>query len=542
MTFVRESDRRERQLRRANPVLARPEAGFGETFVASFQYMLDENASISGALNKEGFVQRRRALQSLIDEGELDSRDYQNRRGRINYDELALKYDTIKSTEQLQEERKEILRKRREYNKDIMERGSGLAQFFGALSAFALDPVNVATLPFSSAAVAARSLSWVGKGLAVAKREAALNVAAELAIQPLVFNHKSNIDSPYSYEDAIANITLAAAGGAGLGFVSGGISGYFKAVNQKASPYLDGKESAMALRSLQESANFIDSTRPDDAARIIDEEYGKFLSGDYADIESLRQGALNRLGQELDQANAQRMPILRMIVDEGGLNEKAWKDAGFTADDIAQARNIRKGLPKNKPFLRRKGGLTPQNLIQRLVDIGYIADGEVSTNRALEIVRKAFADPNLDANPQVANKAADVESAISRVSNESAETIEQIFKEGQKQVIEGDAKRLREFERIREEMDNPNLDSNQFEIPETEKVTPQTINERQRYVLDRVGLAEEYDQAMEAYARSERKEIYDPETGRLVEADEVLKDIDEQVEGLNEVLRCTVNA
>jgi len=542
MTFVHQSDRRERETRRPEPVLARPEAGFGETFVASFQYNVDENLSISGALNKEGLVQRRRALQDLIDEGELNARDYADRRGRIDYDSLSLKYDTIKSTEQIAEERKEILRKRREYNLDVIERGSGLAQFAGALSAFVLDPVNAATLPFSSAAVAARSLSWVGKGLAVAKREGALNVAAELAIQPLVFNHKSDIESPYSWQDAIANISTAAAGGAGLGFVSGGISGYFKAVRDKASPYLEDKESRMALRSLQESANFIDSTRPDNAARIIDEEYGKFLSGDYADIESLRQGALSRLGQELDQANSQRMPMLRMIVDEGGLNEKAWKDAGFTAEDIAQARSIRKGLPKNKPFLRRKGGLTPQNLMQRLVDIGYVADGEVSPSRALEVVRKAFADPSLDANPQAATKAADVESAISRVSNESADTLEQTFKQGQAEVIQGDAARLSEFERIREEMDNPNLDPNQFDIPEAERVTPQTINERQRYVLDRVGLAEEYDQAMEAYARSERKQIYNPETGRLVEADEVLKDIDEQVEGLNEVLRCTVNA
>lgn len=542
MTFVHDSDRRQREARRQNPILAKPESSFGETFVAAFQYNVDENLSISGALNKEGLAQRRQALRNLIDEGQVNIRDYTDKRGRVDYDSLSVQYDSIKSTEQIAEEREEMLRKRRERNQDVIERGSGFAQFLGALSAFALDPVNAATLPFSSAAVAARSLSWIGKGLAVARREGAINVATELAIQPLVYNHRSDIESPYSWRDAVENIGMAAIGGAGLGFVSGGVSGYLRAVSQKASPYLDDRESALAMRSLRETADFIDETRPDDAARIVDEEYGKFLSGEYADVESLRTNALNRLNRELSDAQASQMPMLRMVADGGGINEKAWKDAGFTVDDIAKAREARKTLPKNKPLLRRKGGLTPQQLADRLISIGYLKDGEVTPQRALEIFRKALDNPDMPANLPAATKAADVESMISRVANESPENVEQIFKESQLKVIEDDKARLIQREEIREQIDNPEIQPEKYDTPEPEQVAPQTLNDRQRYVLERVGLAEEYDQAMEAYARSGNKQIFDPETGRLIDADDVLEEIDEQVNGLNEVLRCTVNA
>lgn len=541
MTFVHSSDKRQRRQTRPDPVLARPDAGFGETFAASFQYAVDEELSISGGLNKEGFAQRRQALRDLIDQGEVDRGRYTDRRGRVDYDQLSTQFDSIKSTETLAEERKEMLRMRRERNEDIIERGSGLAQFLGMASAFAIDPINLATLPISSAAVAARSLSWIGKGLAVAKREGAINIATELAIQPLVFQHKSDIESPYSWRDATANIGLAAVGGAGLGFASGGVSGYFRAVREKTA-FLEGKENEMAARSLEETANFLDDTRPDTANRIVDEEYGKFLSGDYDSIETLRAATRDRLERELAQADAENVPMVRVIAEEGGLNEKAWRDAGFTADDIAQARTARAGLPKKKPILKRKGGLTPQDFVQRLADSGYIGDGVLNNARALEIARAAFRDPEMPSNVQAANKATSIRDTLPRILNEDSETLEQTFKQAQIDEIEGDVVRLNERETIRESMNDPTRDPDQFEIPEPEQVAPQTLNERQRYVLDRVGLAEEYDQAMEAYARSEGKQIFDPETGRLVEANDVLDEIDDQVKGLDEVLRCTVDA
>jgi hypothetical protein len=542
MTFIHDSDRRQREQQRLPAVEARPEAGWGETYVAAFQYAVDEELSISGALNKEGLAQRRDALRDLIDEGRVNVRDYSDRRGRVDYDRLAQEFDTIKSTQTIAEERKEMLRQRREQNQDVMERGSGFAQFLGMASAFALDPINLATLPVSSAGVAARSLSWVGKGLLVARREAALNVATELAIQPLVFQHKSDIDSPYSWRDATANIGMAAAGGAGLGFVSGGVSGYLRAVRDKSSPYLQDAESKMALRSLSETADFLDRTRPNTSRRVLDDEYGKFLTGDYQNISELRAATRSRLQRELAEAQSQEMTMLQMIADAGGLNEKAWKNAGFGAKDIELARAVRKQLPANKPLLRKKGGITPEDLAVRLAETGYIPDGAVTQSRALDIARVALENPELPASRQAAARSADFEDMISRIDSEDDQALEQIFKRAQAEEIEADVERLNERELIREKANNPDVDPDQFRVPEPESVAPQTLNDRQRYVLDRVGLAEEYDQAMEAYARSGNKQIFDAESGRLIDADDVLKEIDDQVEGLNEVLRCTVRA
>lgn len=542
MPFVHESDRRQRMRLRPEPIEAAIDPTFGETFFAAFQYTVDEEISISGGLNKEGLNQRRRALRDLIDQGEVDLSNYTDRRGRVDYDRLSRQYDSIKSTETIAQERREILRQRREQNQDVMERGNGFAQFLGMVSAFSIDPVNLATLPVSTAAVAARSLSWVGKGLAVAKREAALNVAAELAIQPLVYQHKSDIESPYSWQDAVTNIGLAAAGGAALGFVTGGVSGYLRTVADRADPFLEGREKEIALRSLRENARFIDESRPVTANRFLNEEYANFVENKYASLGELRTKAKTRLESELTQAKAQQMPMTRMIADAGGLNEGAWRAAGFTSEDISMLRAARKNLPKNKPLLRRAGGLTPEDLVQRLAESGYIADGAVSTNRALDIVRTAARNPDMPSNAQAATRVAELEETIARIDVDDDETLEAIFKEAQKAELEADLERLRQREIIREKMNQPSKTPEKFELPEREPVEIATANDRQRDVLNRVGLADEYDQDMNAYARLERKQVFDPETGRMVNADDVIEELDEQINGLNEVLRCTIGA
>ena len=50
---------------------------------------------------------------------------------------------------------------------------------------------------------------------------------SELAIQPLVYNHKHDINSPYEVQDAINVIGITAVTAGILGGAIGGVSGYF---------------------------------------------------------------------------------------------------------------------------------------------------------------------------------------------------------------------------------------------------------------------------------------------------------------------------
>ena len=542
MPFVYEQDRRKQQQMIPQPRELPEPASFAEAYSAAFQYAVDEEMSISGVLNRQGWRQRSEAVQQLIDDGQLERDQYADPRGRLDYNRLAEDFETVKSDAQLREERKEFLRQRREQNQDVMERGSGLAQFAGMGSAFIIDPVNLATLPFSSAVGAARSLSWVGRGLLTARREAALSAAAELAIQPLVYQHKSDIDSPYSWRDAVANIGLAATGSAGLGFASGGIAGYLKSVRAKSEPFVDPEVNDVQYRSLDESADYLDKTRPESAARVLDEEYGKFINEEYSSIEEVRAAARSRLQADLAQAQSDQVTIARMVADEGGLNEKAWKDAGLDVDDIKAAKTLREQLPKGKPLFRRKAGLNPEQLAARLIETNMMPAGATTENSAIEFVQSMIKAPGAEANPEAAAKAADIQNTLARLETDNEDELTSVFQEAQKAEIDGDAARLTELEENRLQMNRPSKTQDKYFTRTPKATEAQTLHERERALLEDMGLADEYDQAFEEYARAENKQLWDSQSERLIDPDEAIEEIDEQIEGINEVLRCTVGA
>jgi hypothetical protein len=546
MAFVYEQERRLKLQQMPEPVEYQPESSFGETYMAAYRYAVDEEMSISGALNREGWKQRQRAVRELADNDEINLQDYTDKRGRIDYDRLATRFDSVKSTEQLDTERREFLRLRREENQGVMDRGSGLAQFLGYASAFALDPINLATLPVSTAATAARSLSWFARGLIVARNEAALSVAAELAIQPLVFQHKSDIESPYSWQDAVANIGLAAVGSAGLGFVAGGVAGYLKAARQKIEPFADPIKEDMQLRSLEDIAKYLEDTKPNTVSRALDEEYGKFLSKEYDSLETLRVQTKKRLTKELKEAQKEDVTVLRMIADMGGLDQKAWASEGVDPGYFTKSGALRKGMQPGKPLFRKTGGMRPSDLAEKLYERGVFVRGQygngVDDSMALELVHSALADTDKPFNIEARAKIEDIQRQLQDLDAADIDVMENIYRDAQRMEIDSDLERLRELHVNLEQMNQPNRVPENYIMPERKKVAPQTLHERQRAVLDEIGLAEEYDEAMEAYARTERKQVWDPQTEQLIDADDFLEELDREIEGLDEVLRCTVGA
>tara|TARA_R100001015_G_C4634554_1_gene201274 strand:- start:4360 stop:6417 length:2058 start_codon:yes stop_codon:yes gene_type:complete len=235
------SDVGQRALRqRVTPVELYEESEFFETLGAAFDLTIDEELSISALRNRQMFDERKENVRSLLNDGIIDADQYTSPRGRFNYDQLSKDLENteyeglIKNNESLRKERNEMLRIRRERNKKVIERGSGFAQFLGMGGGLLLDPVNIASIGGGLFLTAARSGTVLGRALYGLRTEAGLAAASESAIQPLVFYHKNNIDSPFSVNDALTNIAVASAFGGALGFGFGGIAGYFGRAAEKS--------------------------------------------------------------------------------------------------------------------------------------------------------------------------------------------------------------------------------------------------------------------------------------------------------------------
>ena len=239
MSFL--SDRGERSFEQEfAPIELFEESGFYETLGAAFDLTVDEELSISAMRNREMFEERNQNVRSLISDGVIDRDKYSDPRGRFDYDRLSRDLEDtefsglVKNNRTLRDERNEMLRIRRERNEKVIERGSGLAQFLGMGGGLLLDPVNLASVGGGLFITAARSGTVLGRALYGLKTEAGLAAASEAAIQPLVFYHKNDIDSPYSVGDALTNIAVASTFGGALGFGFGGIAGYFGRAAEKS--------------------------------------------------------------------------------------------------------------------------------------------------------------------------------------------------------------------------------------------------------------------------------------------------------------------
>lgn len=235
------SDRAERSFEQEfAPIQLFEESGFYETLGAAFELTVDEELSISSMFNRGMFEERNQNVRSLINDGVIDRDKYSDPRGRFDYDRLSRDLEDtefsglIKNSRTLRDERNEMLRIRRERNEKVIERGSGLAQFLGMGGGLLLDPVNLASVGGGLFITAARSGTVLGRALYGLKTEAGLAAASEAAIQPLVFYHKNDIDSPYSVGDALTNIAVASTFGGALGFGFGGIAGYFGRAAEKS--------------------------------------------------------------------------------------------------------------------------------------------------------------------------------------------------------------------------------------------------------------------------------------------------------------------
>ena len=586
MAFVSRKDRRNfnQRLVPYEPIEPIEKAGLGEVFAAGFGQVIDEELSISAFLNMGQFSDRKDKVKALVDDG-LNINAYTDISGVIDYDRIARDTGEIETDEALFRKRGELLARRRSERADVMARGSGFAQFFGMATGYMLDPITIATLPIATAGVSLKAMGVLASAMTVGKREAGLALASELAIQPLVYKHKHDIDSPYSTEEALANIAIAATGAGALGAFTGGLVGYFGKIRQSAideGVVAPNSVEAMAVDQLQRVGEDIQAVKqvltgsrtviqregqPDevitqtlDEIRGIDElamsetiARNSRMADDYAEAMSAfeRESAaftaelaaskareLKQIAKDVD--NVSKSPKFgRLISEYGGLNQAAWKsEAGMSK---AQSGSLKGGF--QKPFWRSgNAGLTPEKLAEKLMEDGHIptrAIGAGYDNRdAVEFVEDLlsagdrFVDPNVEARLLELDQA---EQSLNKVADED---LDQFFVDVNEKNINVDIEIFKTYERKRAEFNEQSLSDEFFQEPRPQKAAPATVTAREREILEANGLAEDYDADMRAFDNLETKSLM--VDGEMVDAGAIVKGLDEDIEGIESVLECAL--
>ena len=592
------------KMRNYVPEYASNDPTFAETLAASFSFVQDEELSISSSFYNEGYYNRKRDLKILSNEG-FDVGKYIDDAGIIDYDRISkVTEGQIKTDLQLYQERNEILRKRREENQDVIARGSGLAQFFGMTAGYMTDPINIATLPIGGIATAGKGMSVLAQALKSARNTAAVAVASEAAIQPLVYKHKQDIDSPYDSDDALRAIAFAAGGSAILGGALGGISGYIRKLTEDVSTVANVfpeapfsfkptviKGKAAVAPTFENINNY--------KAQLIAEETGKLIG---IAGEKITRGVRKTINKELTELQQQLKTVkeseLLYTKDGKPLRAKSVrhrKQARERKEQDIKAiqekiNNLNKTLEKDRKssaaeasISRLEQGILPESAQKKLDDFilqkttaetesiyllarvgenlraqkGFRAEevflGGIA--KVMDDLPKIFdgtepldikaiglkaVDERLDEMKAANANASDIaklENIRNRILSDEGDGLE-LLNNVKQENIELDAAILKENEAFRQQMDDYTISPDAFVGPPKPPAPRAKTTSLERSALDSDGMGKNFDEDMANYNNLETK--YAIVDGQLVDATKVIKELDDDLEGLESIMRCSI--
>ena len=550
---------------------------------------------------------------------------YQNEKGELDYNRIAQDTGLIKSNGEVRQERNDILAERRAYSQDVMDRGPGLATFAGMGTAMMFtDPINLATLPIGFG-TAAKGLSVLGHTLRGARNTAAVAVASELAIQPLVFNHKHDINSPYEVQDAINVIGITAVTAGVLGGTIGGVSGYFTRAAERAfeesvrfvtigkqipasvygrgfsirpdpMQFVSFKPSASALNkfvSLTPTGKIDPRYRPtfESVAPSIIEKAKVELAG--LATAKLSRGRVKVIEKEilelsqarnkLTRANVMRSSTGKVITTQAisAKNKKIrTKRANEAAELQAKIDKLQAKLKTNEGFARAEADLNKLNqgiipapiqkeidavlkqsevaesarVMQRMADSIAKERGFVPTDNLLSVY-KAGKDAGATViknkentiaavQAQIAKTIDDAEKAqleeiLGRLKTTAPEAYDELMSQLHKTSVDNDMAVMRSMVYKQAQASKPNIKPSDYapiDVPSAPRASTTSL---ERAALDRDGVGKEFDNIMAEYNRLPSRKIYN-EAGEEIDADIVIKAADDELKGLESVMRCSI--
>ena len=556
---------------------------FSSTALSAFNFVVDEGMSVSSFLNRDGRNERDRQIKKMGSEG-FDFRPYTSVTGGIDYDRVSSDTGLIKNDLELYKERNEILRKRREVNQDVMERGSGLAQFLGSMAGYMLDPINVATMPIGLG-TAYKGMSVLSNALMTGRNAAAVGVASELAIQPLVYQHKHDIQSPYEFQDALIAVGSVAVGASVLGGAMGGLSGYFRRVAEKSSEFVSLRPATDAIKSIDKNLSVLSQAEKPDLAKIIElearkeslfkasaveakfgktieeesvniiqdlgdqlaaqkaelgprieddilEAYDGFKQGQYETFFAATAASVKKLEKRIVTTTKENVTWARDIAESGGIDKKQAIAEGFDPKDL----NIMPVV--GKPLFRLQGGMKFDMLAEHFRQNGGVY-ADFQKQDAMDITNEIIFDPKKFLDPEVDARIEAIRVEIEHLKALDNEVdFQGYYQRISQENIEKDMAILEANQKFAEQMAGPTKTYDDYIVNDLPAAPKATVTGLQREQLDSEGLAANYDRDMADYEALGLKEMN--VDGKLVDADSYMKSFDDQVEGLESVRVCAI--
>jgi len=542
MPILSNQDQREYYQNLRGPQEFQEDPTFFETMGSAFGFVIDEELSVSSLLNRQGYDDRNKQIFEMSSEG-FDLKPYTDITGELDYDRLAEDTGLIKTNRELYDERTEILRKRREENQDVIERGNGFAQFLGSMGGYMLDPINVATMGIG-VGTAYKGMSTLSQALMTSRNTAAIALASESAIQPLVYKHKHDINSPYEFNDALMAIGTTAIGAGLLGGAMGGISGYFRNLSKNASEFVgppkptDKINAEVRLTPEQESINILDRMGTQLAEqkaalppRIEDDilkEYDAFQNKEYLKLEDARDATIVKLEKKITTIKKENETWAKWIAKDGGVNrQQLASEAGF---DIADMQKIAGDF--GKPVFRKTGGYSPDLFAERLREIGYDA---MDMNDAIDLLDSIIRNPKMLKDPTAQVEIDSINMHINELSDNNT-VLEEYYGQVIRSNVEKDMELLSQNKAFEDRMNQPsNYVEYESQLPPAPIATKTGL---QREQLNSEGLAENYDRDMANYNALDNPTIY--KNGEKVDGIEYMKELDDQIEGIESVRICAL--
>ena len=111
MPILSNQDQREYYQNLRGPQEFQEDPTFFETMGSAFNFVIDEELSVSSLLNRQGYDDRNEQIFKMSSEG-FNLNPYTDVTGELDYDRLAEDTGLIKTNRELYDERIEILRKR----------------------------------------------------------------------------------------------------------------------------------------------------------------------------------------------------------------------------------------------------------------------------------------------------------------------------------------------------------------------------------------------------------------------------------------------
>jgi hypothetical protein len=542
MPILSNQDQRDYYQNLLGPQEVREDPTFFETMGSAFGFVIDEELSVSSLLNRQGYDDRNEQIFKMSSEG-FDLKPYTDITGEIDYDRISADTGLIRTNRELYDERTEILRKRREENQDVIERGNGFAQFLGSMGGYMLDPINVATMGIG-VGTAYKGMSTLSQALMTGRNTAAIALASESAIQPLVYKHKHDINSPYEFNDALVAVGTTAIGAGLLGGAMGGISGYFRNLSKNAPEFVgppkptDKIDGDVRLTPEQESINILDrmgtqlaeqkAALPPRIEDKILQEYDNFQAGQYSKLEDARDANILTLEKDIVKIEKENITLARWIAKEGGLNKERWAREGI---DVADMKAMRGG---QKPVFRVKGGYDPDMLAERLRESGAT---EMQMNDAIDLVADMVRNPKMFRDPTVQRQIDEIEENINALRDDNT-VLEEYYGQVIRSNVEKDMELLSQNKSFENAMNKPTIAYDDYVVSQLPPAPKATKTGLQREQLDSEGLASNYDRDIANFEAQEfRRVVVD---GKLVDADEYMKSLDDQIEGIESVRVCAL--